>query len=209
MPLITGTPAGTITSQTDLYWEGAPNIWYQNFAANELFNPDSDGFYWGLSATVAQPVWELGCLDTVVLSENLTMNDVICESSGYKATVRRRNYLEFSFNLATLLPLSTINELLSAGAVTVSGGVAKMGIGVIDNTKFFHVYAAKVYDESVGDYIAFTLHKCQFVDAWSLNMTYGANWKLTGVKARAFANTLLPTAQQFATVINLDPSVNP
>jgi hypothetical protein len=209
MPLITGTPLGTITAQADIFWDGAPNIWFQSNVANPQNNPDSDGFYWGLSATVAQPVYELGCFDTVVLTENLTMNDVVCDSAGFKDTIQRRNYLEFTFNLSTLLPLTTIRDLLNISAVTVSGGVAKVGIGTIDNTRLFRVYAAKVYDESVGDYISFTFHRVKFVDAWSLAMTYGDRWKLTGLKARAFANTAYPSAQYFATILNLDPSVYP
>jgi len=46
MALITGTPAGTITSQEDIYFEGAPTIFIQQYEAPEWYSPDANGFYW-------------------------------------------------------------------------------------------------------------------------------------------------------------------
>jgi hypothetical protein len=206
MALITGTPLGQINSQEDLYLEGAPNLYYQLDTATPLNNPDSDGFYWGMSGTVAAPVIALGCVDTVALADNLTMNDVMCDTVGVKDTLMRRNYLEFTLNISTLFSLSTIRDILRAGAVTSGSGLEKMGIGVIDNSRRFMVYGVKVYDESVGDHIMFHAHKCKFVDAWNLGFTYGNAWKLTGIRIRAFAKDTYPSTQQFMTVVRSDPS---
>jgi hypothetical protein len=51
------------------------------------------------------------------------------------------------------------------------------------------------------------LHKCQFVDAFSLSMTYGENWKLSGIKIWAFADDSKPSTSQFGTIIRSDASV--
>ena len=203
MTLITGTPIGTITSQSDVRIEGAPNIWYQDYLAQELYRPDADQFYWGLSATATYPVIELGCLEGVTMADNLTMNDVTCDASGVTDTMQRRNYVELNLTLKTLLPLATIRHILKGGPVTTSGTIEKMGIGVIDNAQFFHAYWAKVYDESLGKFVNCTLHKCKFVDAWTIDFRYGNAWQITGVKLRAFALTSLPSAQQFATIIHV------
>src|SRR3990167_9398805 len=144
MALVTGNPLGTITSQDEIYLEGAPNIWYQDDRANLLRNPDGDTFYWGLSATVTYPVIALGCVEGVALADNLTMNDVQCDTVGVKDTVVRRNYLELSLTLKTLFPLSTIRHILRGGAVTTTAGATeKMGLGAINNNIFFRLYMAK------------------------------------------------------------------
>jgi hypothetical protein len=72
MALVTGTPLGTITTQEDLYIEGAPNIYFQDYLASPFNNPDGDGFYWGLSGTATYPVLEVGCPVDVSLTEDLT-----------------------------------------------------------------------------------------------------------------------------------------
>jgi len=206
MSLITGTPQGTITAQEDLYVDGAPNVYYQLDTANLANNPDADGYYWGLSATVPQPVIELGCIEGVQLADNLTMNDVRCDTVGDKDTILRRNRLELTLSISTLFPLSTIRDVLRGSAVTLAGKVEKMGLGVINNARRFRVYMPKVYDEDTGDYIAWTLHKCKFVDAWQLGFRYGQPWQITNIKVYAYARDTLPSAQQFATVIRADPS---
>ena len=43
--LVTGTPIGSLTVQEDIYLEGAPTIFVQDYNADPLFNPDADGFY--------------------------------------------------------------------------------------------------------------------------------------------------------------------
>jgi len=204
MALITGTPLGTIVSQEELYIDGAPNLWFQDDRANPLHNPDADSFYWGLSGTTLYNVIALGCVDTVVLADNLTLNDVMCDSVGVKQTIMRRNYLELTLNISTLFPLATIRHILRGGPVTSGSGVEKMGLGVIDNNIFFRVYGAKVYDQDTGDYVNFTLHRARFVDAWSLAFRYGQQWQLTGIKVRGYAKDTYPEAQQFATVIRAD-----
>ena len=44
MALVTGTPLGTINAQDDIYLDTAPSLWFQDFSADELNNPDGDGF---------------------------------------------------------------------------------------------------------------------------------------------------------------------
>jgi len=209
MSLLTGTPLGQITTQDDLYIDGAPNVFFQDDRANPLYNPDVDGFYWQLSGTVIYPVIALGCVDTVALADNLTMNDITCDTTGVKQTIMRRNSIDLTLNIATLFPLTTIRHILRGGVVTSSGGVEKMGLGVINNNIFFHAWLPKVYDEDTADYVGFQLHRARFVDAWTLGFTYGNAWKLTGIKLRAYANESYPADQRFATVIRLDPSLVP
>jgi len=207
--LITGTPAGSVSSQEDLYLEGAPTIFFQDYDASPLFNPDSDGFYYGMSGTAAEPVHEIGCVTDVSLSENLTMNDVLCDNVGVKATIQQRNYVEFTFTIQSFFPLTTLTHLLKGGAVTTNAGedTEKFGLGQINNNQFWMVYAPKVYDVSVGDYLLMQLHKAQFVDAWTIGMTFGSPWQVTGIKLRAFADTSKPADQQFATIVRSDISV--
>lgn len=206
MTLITGSAMGEAETQDEIYVEGAPTIWFQDNRAPEMYNPDADGFYWQLSGTSTYKVYELGCVNGVQLTEKMTMNDVICDAVGIKASVMRRDYLEFNLTVQTIFPLEYFQALCKGGTVTTSGGVQKMGLGAVNNNQFWHLYAAKVYDESVGDYICFTAHRCQFVEAFTLDFRYGNNWQITGLKARAYADTSKPSAQQFMTVIRLDPS---
>jgi len=51
------------------------------------------------------------------------------------------------------------------------------------------------------------LHKCKFVDAWTINMPFGNPWTLTGLKLRAFADTTKSTTQQFGVMLRSDASV--
>jgi hypothetical protein len=210
MGLITGTPIGSILSQESIYLEGAPYIYYQDATANELNNPDTQGYYWGLSGTSTYPVKLLGCVNGVALSENLTLNDVRCDNIGDVASVQRRHYLEVTLSVQTLFPFSVLADLVKSPQTTYSsGGLQKMGIGAINNNQFYHIYMPKVYDDLTGDYLAFTLHRAQFVDAFSLAMTMGDNWKLNGLKIRAFADDSKPAAQLFATLIRSDQSAIP
>ena len=209
MALITGTPLGTIQASEDLYLEGAPYIYYQRNSATPLWNPDTDGFYWGLSGTTAFPVYELGCIVGVSLSENLTMNDVLCDNVGVKSTIQQRNYLEFTFTLQQFFPLQTLSPIMKGGPVTNNTvqHTQKFGLGVIDQNKFWMVYCPKVYDNDVGDFIVIHIHKAQFVDAWTLNLPLGTPWQLTNVKLRGFADTRYPSTSQFATIVRSDLSV--
>jgi hypothetical protein len=189
-----------------IYPEGAPNTWFQSSSANLLNNPDANSYYWGLSATAAYPVMELGCFEGLSLADNLTMNDVVCDTIGVTDTVQRRNFLELNVTMKSIFPLGILQYLINGAAAVGLTDVEKMGIGVINNALFWRFYLAKVYDESVGDYINITLHRAKFVDAWTMNFRYGQEWTLTGLKIRAYAQPLLPSAQQFATVVRADPS---
>ena len=208
MTLITGSAYGNIITQEDLYFDGAPQIYYQKAEASLMFNPDADGYYWQLSGTTQYPVYALGCVNDVSLTENLTMNDVMCDAVGVQDTIQRRNYLEFALTIQTFFPLSTLVGILKSGQYTRATGLEKFGIGTVQS-QFFHAYCPKVYDESVGDYIAFTLHRAKFVDAFTIAMRAGNNWQITGVKLRAFADSTKPSTQSFATVVRSDVSALP
>lgn len=207
MALITGTPPGVVTSQEDIYLEGAPTIYFQDSTAAELYSPDSDGFYWNLSGTSTYPVYEVGCVTDVSLSENLTMNDVLCDNVGVKDTVQQRNYLEFTFTIQSFFPFSVLKHLMKFGTVVRTAPTEKIPIGKINNNLSYHLWCPKVYDEDVGDYIGLMLHKTKFVDAWTLNTPFGDRWNLTGLKLRAFVDTTKPAAQQFGMLVRADKSV--
>lgn len=207
MSLVTGTPSGNLQSAEDLYLEGAPTIYIQDYNANEVNNPDADGFYWGLSGTTTYPVYEVGCLTDVSLTENLTVNDVLCDNVGVKSTIQQRNYLEFQFTVQSFFPLATLRYLIKGGAVTETAPTQKFGMGSVNQNQYFHVYAPKVYDEDVGDYVVIHLHKAQFTNAFTWNMPFGSTWNLTGLTLRAFADTTKPAAQHFATIMRADASV--
>ena len=207
MALVTGTPIGNLDVQEDIFLEGAPTIYFQDSNADPLYNPDADGFYWGLSGTTAYPVYEVGCPSDVSFTENLTMNDVLCDNVGTKAVVQQRNYFEFSFSIQSFFPLQTLTHLLGGGTVTETAPTQKLPLGKINNDQYWHLYAPKVYNETVGDYVWIYMHKCQFVDPWSIAMTFGTPWKATGLKMRAFVDTTMPAAQQFGMFGRADASV--
>lgn len=209
MALITGTPLGNIDNQDDIYIEGAPDIWFQDATADELNNPDANTYYWGLSGTTTYPVYGIGCVQDVSLTDNLTVNAIRCDNLGDKGVIQKRNHLEFNVTINTLLPLTTLRHILRASAPLVSTGLEKMGIGKVNNNLYYHVYLAKVYDEDVGDYVSITLHRAQFVNASTINMRAGEPWQVTGISIWAFADSTKPTGQQFATVIRSDLSALP
>ena len=205
MTLITGTPAGTINTMEDLFLDGAPNIYFQDSGAGELNTPDSDGFYWGLSGTVAKPVMELGCYTDVTFGDNSTITDVRCDAVGDKDALEKRNYQELKFVLKSLFPLATLRYILKGGAVTAGAGLEKMGFGVINNKQFWHVYFPKVYDEATGDYVCVTMHRAKFMGTWTINMPYADQWNVIGITLRGLADTAKPSDQIFSTVIRADP----
>lgn len=207
MALITGTPLGQINIQDDIYLDTAPTVFFQNRSGvNELNNPDGDGFYWGLSGTTSNPVFQLRCVDTVQLASNYDINQIRCDTDGDVGTIQKLNYLDLTFNLKTFFPLATLTEILKGGAVTTTpGATEKMGIGQPNNNKFFRGYFPTVYDPDTGDYLAVTMHKAQFVDSWTIAFNYGEP-STVNVILRGFADTDLPAAQQFATIIRADPS---
>ena len=206
MTLITGTPIGNVDSQDEIYLEGAPNIYIQQYEASPLNNPDADGYYWGMSGTTTYPVFSIGCVQDVSLTEGLTMNSIRCDAVGDKGTIQRRDYVEFDITILTPFPLSSLRHLLNMSSPTVGTNVEKMGIGKINNNRFYMAYCPKVYDEDTGDYLLFHLHKAQFVDAWTINMKSGEPWTVNGLKLRAYADDTKPAGQLFGVVVRSDES---
>jgi hypothetical protein len=209
MGLTTGTPLGSVISQEDMYIEGAPYLYVQDYAATPLNNPDVSGYYWGLSGTAAAPVYSIGCVVDVSLTEGVTMNDVRCDAVGSKDTIQRRDYVEFNLTVQSLFPLSVLAKLMNLSTATVSTGLEKVGIGSINNQKKYHVYAPKVYDADTGDYLLFHLHKAKFVDAWTIDFRQGEAWQMTGVKLRAYADDTKPDTQLFGVIVRSDLSAIP
>lgn len=206
MALVTGTPLGTINAQDDIYLDTAPSLWFQDNDANPLNNPDGDGFYWGITGSPTYPAYALECYEGVSLVSEYESNAIRCDTVGDKGQIQKLNHIDLTFTLKTLLPLATLTHILKGGAVTTNAGATeKFGIGQPNNQQYWRVYGAIVYDETAGDYINFTGHRCQFVDAWTLTFVYGAPSTIA-VTLRCFADSALPSAQQFMTVIRADPS---
>lgn len=205
MTLVTGTPLGNIDASDEIYIEGAPNCYFQDYTATEQFNPDGAGFYYGLSGTTALPVYELGCVSDCTFGDNVTSNDIRCDTVGNKGVIAKRDYLTYKATLTSLLPLATLRHIIRASPVTSADGTEKMGIGAIDNTKYYHVYLPKVYDDVTWDWLSITGHKCQFYGNFEIAFKYGEAWSLP-IEIRMYADTTMPSAQQFATVVRVDPS---
>lgn len=207
--LVTGTPVGNVDSQEEVYVEGSPYIYIQQTEASPLNNPDGGGYYWGLSGTSSYPVFQVGCVQDVSLTEGITMNAIRCDTIGDKGVIQRRDYLEFNVTILTPFPLTTLRHLLNLSSVDAGSGLEKMGIGQINNNRYYMAYAPKVYDPDTGDHIIFHLHRAQFVDAWTINMKSGEPWTVTGLKLRAFADESKPANQLFGTIIRADASAIP
>ena len=209
-PLVTGAPVGSILAQEEIYIEGAPYLYFQDATATPLNNPDSDGYYWNLSGTSTYPVFRIGCIQDVSLTEGLTINQVRCDTIGDKSAIQRRDYIEFAFSFTSMFPLSALRHMLKLGsAPTVGTGYEKQGIGSINNSQYYHFYAPKVYDDEAGDFVSFHIHRGQFVDAFTVNMRSGEPWMVDGIKMRAFADENKPAAQKFGTIIRGDLSALP
>lgn len=208
MALITGTPLGTINSSESIYPTLAPYIYFQDYTAALFNNPDPEGYYWRLSGTATYPVYAFECVSDVSFTEGRTLNDVQCDNIGIVSTVEVRDYVEFQVTIKSIFPFSSLAKILSLTDATVSAGnnTEKVGIGKINNNQFWHVYAPHVYDESAADWMAFSLHKAKFVDAWTINMPYSEAWNVTGLKLRGYADTTKPSAQQFGMLIRTDAS---
>ena len=206
MALITGTPIGNVDSQDEIYLEGAPNIYIQQYEASPLNNPDADGYYWGMSGTTNYPVFLIGCVQDVSLTEGITMNQIRCDAVGDKGTIQRRDYIEFDVTILTPFPLSTLRHFLNLSQATLGTNVEKVGIGKINNNRFYMAYCPKVYDEDTGDYLLFHLHKAQFVDAWTINMKSGEPWTINGLKLRAYFDETKPAGQGFGVILRSDES---
>ncbi len=205
--LVTGTPLGSVIGQENTYIEGAPYIYFQDYNATPLNNPDVDGFYWGLSGTSTYAAYNIGCVQNVKLTEKVTMNDVRCDTVGVKDTIQKRDYVEFQLNVLSQLPIAVLRHLMNLGsAPTISNHVEKQGIGLIQNNQRYMVYAPKIYDDVNGYWLFFHLHRVKFVDAWTLDLKYGASWELTKIVLRAYVEDSKPTNQKFGTIFRIDPS---
>ena len=207
--LTTGSPAGVMVVQEDLYISDAPYIFIQDYLAPPLFNPDAQGYYWNLTGTTAYPVSQLGCVLDVSLSENITLNDVMCDTVGTVDAIQRREYIELTLTIQSFFPLAVASQFMNLSTAVVGSGYEKVGIGGINNNKHYMVYMPKVYDEDTNDYIVIHLHKAKFVDAWTIGMATAEPWKLTGVKIRAFADTSKPSKQKFGTILRFDSDALP
>lgn len=207
--LITGTPVGNLLTQEEIYLEGSPYIFIQDVTANPLRNPDADGFYWGLSGTSVYPVYQLGCVLDVSLTEGLTMNDIRCDTVGTKGTIQRRDYVEFALSITSLFPLATLRHMLNLSTPVTGTDYEKVGIGGINNNRFYMAYCPKIYDEDNGDALYFHLHRAQFVDAWEIAFRQGEPWTVTGLKLRAYADDTKPTTQRFGMIARYDVSALP
>ena len=162
-----------------------------------------------MSGTATYPVYEIGCPRDVSFTENLTINDVLCDTVGSKSTVQQRNYFEFTFTAQNFFPLQIVRILMKGGVVTEAGLTQKFGLGEINNDQFWHVYAPKVYNTDVGDYVWTYFHRAQFVDAFTVAMTFGNPWQLSGIRLRAYADTTKPAAQYFGMFGRGDDSAIP
>jgi hypothetical protein len=207
--LITGTPLGNLDVQDEIYVEGSPYLFIQQYEANPLYNPDVAGYYWGMSGTTAYPVFQIGCVQDVSLTEGVTMNAIRCDTEGDKGTIQRRDYVEFNITILSQFPLTTLRHLLNLSIPTSGSGLEKMGIGGINNNRFYMAYAPKVYDQDTADYVLFHLHRAQFVDAWTINMKGGEALTTTGLKLRAYSDSTKPEAAKFGTIIRSDLSAIP
>src|SRR3989304_5828974 len=200
-------PTGVITVADDLFLEGAPDLWFVGVAKS---SPDRDGFYWGITGTAAKPAFKVGCYTDFRWRDSIQMTEIRCDTIGVKGTIQKRNYLEVTYTLLSLLPLKILTNIIRGGVVTVNATeeTEKMGVGEIDNNTYHLVFFSRVYDDVTGDFVSVTGDRCQFVDAWEMAMNYGAPWPL-GVRLRMYADDTKPAAQRFATVLRLDPSLLP
>ena len=208
MALVTGSPIGSTVAQEEVYIDGAPNIYYQDYTADPLNNPDGDGYYWGLSGTSTYPVKALACVTEVSMAQNITLNDIRCDAVGVKGTIQQRDSVDLTFTLQTLFPLSIFAELNNFSPADVGTGTEKVGMGTINNQKYWHVYCPKVYDRDTGDYLLVHLHKCQLVEVGELQMQYGQPWAQS-MTFRAFADDTYADTMLFGTIIRADASALP
>jgi hypothetical protein len=206
MSLVTGSPS-VYTAQEELYIEGAPYIFFQDYRENPLNNPDGAGYYWGMNSGSVYRPQLLGCIRNVSLTEGVTMNDVRCDTVGVKDTIQKRDYVEFNLEITSMFPLAILRQILNLSAPTSSANVTTVGIGQIDNTQKYMVYAPKVYSDSAAGWLMFHLHKAKFVDAWTINFTYGEAWNVAGLKIRAYADDSKPAEQLFGVIRRADPGV--
>jgi len=201
------SPTGTVTpGAEDLFLEGGPNFWIGGVCRE---CPDDDDFYWGITGTEDNPVYLIGCYEDFRFRDNITMNDIQCDTVGVQSTTQKRNYLEVTFTLKSLLPFQHLTRFMKGGGVTdnAAEGTSKFGLGEVNNDTYYMCYWSRVYDDTTGDFVSVTGHRCQVVDAFELATVWGQPWTLTGFVVRFYADNTKPDDQLFATIIRYDPSV--
>ena len=210
MALITGSAFGTITTQTEDYIEGAPQIYFADINAPYMYTGvagDGQAFFWNITGSATYPVYQLGCYEGVSLSDNLDINSVRCDVVGDKDVIIRRNFLELRFTLKSFFPLSVIAPFFgthpSSVVTNATEQTQKFGIGSYDNARYYKVYLPKVYDETNGDYVSITGHRCKLMTSGEVSMTYGNVWSIP-VVIRMLADESKPTGQLYATVVRAD-----
>jgi hypothetical protein len=203
MTIVTGSPLGNILTQEEKYLEGSPYLYIQDYRATPLNHPDANGYYWNLSGTTAYPVYSLGCIQDVKMTEDVTLNMIRCDTAGDKAAIQRRNFLTFEFQVNSLLPLAVTKVLMNMFDSTSITGKEFVGISKINNNIYWQLYAPKVYDEVAGDWIMVQLHRCQITGnfTWDFNL---AGHKLTGVKLTALIDETKPANQLFGVLGNFN-----
>lgn len=198
------TPTGTINTSENIFIEGGPDLY---FGGVLKYTPDSNGYYWGIDGISASPVYKVGCYENFQLQDNVTVNEIRCDTVGVKGSIVRRNYLEATFDLQSFLPLSELRYLLrwSSSLAVPANHVEYAGVGVVNQQDYFPVFFSRVFDPTAGDWVSFTGTRCQFQWNSAMQMRYGNTW-MVGVAVRFYANEALPSDQQFATVVRYDPS---
>lgn len=212
MALVTGSPVGNIISPTEIYVDQPPTFYFQERYTSSgasvglLNNPDGDGFYWSLSGTTANPIYEAGCYENFQVTDVRELNMVRCDTDGDRTAIQKRNSLNITFTLKSFFSLAKLRHMLNLGPVTTSGGLLeKAGIGIIDNSKYYYIYFPSVYDPTAGDYIAITGFRVQFTNAWQMSFPYGNAANVT-IQATMFSDADKPDAQKFGSFIRADAS---
>lgn len=208
MPLVTGSPVGNVVSQSEIYLEGSPYLYIQDYRATPLNHPDANGYYWNLSGTTTYPIYSLGCIQDTKLTEDVTLNMIRCDTVGDKAAIQRRNFLTVEFQLNSMLPLSVTKVLMNMFDSTTVTGKEFVGISKVNNNIYWQLYAPKVYDEVAGYWIMAHFHRCQITGNFTWDMNINGH-KLTGIKVTALIDETKPSNQLFGVLGNFNTSTLP
>ena len=63
-----------------------------------------------MSGTATYPVFQIGCVQDVSLTEGVTMNAIRCDTIGDKGMIQRRDYVEFNLTITSQFPLATLRH---------------------------------------------------------------------------------------------------
>lgn len=202
----TGT-VGNIVSQEDLFLSGAPVIMMQRRATgvNPLNNPDSRGLYWGLSGTVAAPVYTFACYTDVNFSIDETDTDIQCDVSGPVGTIKRRNKVMVSFTLKSILSLETMTPIWDLKDFVTGSDYEGGGVGRVsnDSTDYWRVWMPLVYNVDLASWMGIMVHKARSTGSKELSMSYSDPWSVS-VELTGYVDSLVPSSQELATIIRHD-----